>query len=155
MSFLGVGGVLVGLTLDVEGLPHGHHHDAKHDGAEEPVHLGTDLAATDEDEPADGHTACETGGVPGTEHLQHHEPEHEEQAESSVNGWEESLVAENAGSAAPAVLAALRHRRGLGGRRSKPSRGSTSQKPRRRESTGVAGRRRRPSMSCERTFEFR
>jgi hypothetical protein len=35
------------------------------------------------------------GGVPGTEHLQHHEPEHEEQAESSVNG--ESLVAENAG----------------------------------------------------------
>ncbi len=42
------------------------------------------------------------GGVPGTEHLQHHEPEHhepehEEQAESPVNGWDESLVTENAG----------------------------------------------------------
>jgi hypothetical protein len=37
------------------------------------------------------------GGVPGTEHHEHHEPEHEEPAESHVNGWDESLVAENAG----------------------------------------------------------
>ena len=29
-----------------------------------PVRLGTDLAATDEDEPDDGHTACDTGGKP-------------------------------------------------------------------------------------------
>jgi transcriptional regulator with XRE-family HTH domain len=45
------------------------------------------------------------GGVPGTEHLQHqehHEPEHheagqEEPVESHVNGWDESLVGDNAG----------------------------------------------------------
>lgn len=52
------------------------------------------------------------GGVPGTEHQQHHEseqqepedhrptqeePEQEEPAESDVNGWDEALVAENAG----------------------------------------------------------
>lgn len=51
------------------------------------------------------------GGVPGTEHLQHHEPEHHEAEqdhhehnehhehhdESHVNGHDESLVEENAG----------------------------------------------------------
>lgn len=45
------------------------------------------------------------GGVPGTEHLQHqeyhepehHEPEQEEPAESHVNGWDDSLVGDNAG----------------------------------------------------------
>lgn len=48
------------------------------------------------------------GGVPGTEHLRPAEPEQPEQtepeqpkqeeaAESAVNGWEEELVAENAG----------------------------------------------------------
>jgi hypothetical protein len=37
------------------------------------------------------------GGVPGTEHHQHHEPEPEEHADPNVNGWDEALVAENAG----------------------------------------------------------
>jgi transcriptional regulator with XRE-family HTH domain len=46
------------------------------------------------------------GGVPGTEHLEHHEhhepdehhePEQEEPVESHVNGWDESLVGDNAG----------------------------------------------------------
>ncbi|MDT7762842.1 MAG: hypothetical protein QOC63_2262, partial [Mycobacterium sp.] len=43
------------------------------------------------------------GGVPGTEHLQHQEhQEHqeagqEEPAEEHVNGWDESLVGDNAG----------------------------------------------------------
>src|ERR1700722_19169441 len=56
------------------------------------------------------------GGVPGTEHLQHHEyhehhehhetehhepehhePEQEEPVESHVNGWDDSLVGDNAG----------------------------------------------------------
>ncbi len=37
------------------------------------------------------------GGVPGTEHLQHHEPEPEEPAEPHVNGWDEELVTDNAG----------------------------------------------------------
>jgi hypothetical protein len=42
------------------------------------------------------------GGVPGTEHDQHHqpehhEPEHHEPAESQVNGWDESLAADNTG----------------------------------------------------------
>jgi hypothetical protein len=37
------------------------------------------------------------GGVPGTEHQKHHEPEPEAPDESHVNGWEESLVADNAG----------------------------------------------------------
>jgi hypothetical protein len=41
------------------------------------------------------------GGVPGTEHLQHHQPEAEadpeEPAESHVNGWDEELVGGNAG----------------------------------------------------------
>ena len=36
-------------------------------------------------------------GVPGTEHLQHHEPEQEHHDESHVNGHDESLVEENAG----------------------------------------------------------
>jgi hypothetical protein len=42
------------------------------------------------------------GGVPGTEHLQHQEPEHvepahEEPAEEHVNGWDDSFVTEHAG----------------------------------------------------------
>jgi hypothetical protein len=37
------------------------------------------------------------GGVPGTEHQQHQEPEHHEPEESHVNGWDESFVADNAG----------------------------------------------------------
>jgi hypothetical protein len=37
------------------------------------------------------------GGVPGTEHQQQPEPAHEEPEESHVNGWDESLVGENAG----------------------------------------------------------
>ena len=39
------------------------------------------------------------GGVPGTEHLEHHEPEQvqEEPVESHVNGWDESLVGDNSG----------------------------------------------------------
>jgi hypothetical protein len=37
------------------------------------------------------------GGVPGTEHQQHHESEHHEPQESHVNGWDESFVADNAG----------------------------------------------------------
>ena len=47
------------------------------------------------------------GGVPGTEHLQHQqaepqeqpheEPEHQESVEAHVNGWDESLVGDNAG----------------------------------------------------------
>lgn len=41
------------------------------------------------------------GGVPGTEHLQHYEPEPEpkpeEPAEQHVNGWDEELVADTAG----------------------------------------------------------
>jgi hypothetical protein len=37
------------------------------------------------------------GGAPGTEPYEHHEPEPEEHAESHVNGWDESLVADHAG----------------------------------------------------------
>jgi hypothetical protein len=42
------------------------------------------------------------GGVPGTEHHEYHEPEHAEPehtapVEPHVNGWDESLVADNAG----------------------------------------------------------
>ena len=37
------------------------------------------------------------GGVPGTEHLTPQEPEHHEPVEEHVNGWDESLVGENAG----------------------------------------------------------
>jgi hypothetical protein len=40
------------------------------------------------------------GGVPGTEHLEHHdhqEPEHQGPDESHVNGWDESFVGDNAG----------------------------------------------------------
>jgi hypothetical protein len=43
------------------------------------------------------------GGVPGTEHLQQHQPEPEEAEkpdepqESHVNGWDEELVGDNAG----------------------------------------------------------
>ena len=51
-------------------------------------------------------TIAALGGVPGTEHLQHHQPdpepehnehEHEHHDESHVNGHDESLVEENAG----------------------------------------------------------
>src|SRR5215216_4141199 len=37
------------------------------------------------------------GGVPGTEHQQQPEPEPAEPVESHVNGWDESLVGEDAG----------------------------------------------------------
>jgi hypothetical protein len=37
------------------------------------------------------------GGVPGTEHLEYQEPEHQEPEESHVNGWDESFVGDNAG----------------------------------------------------------
>jgi transcriptional regulator with XRE-family HTH domain len=43
------------------------------------------------------------GGVPGIEHYEHRddhehdEPEHEEDAEAHVNGWDESLVGDHAG----------------------------------------------------------
>ena len=37
------------------------------------------------------------GGVPGTEHLQHYQPEPEEPTEAHVNGWDEELVGENTG----------------------------------------------------------
>jgi hypothetical protein len=43
------------------------------------------------------------GGVPGTEHLQHqehqehHDSGQEESVEAHVNGWDESLVGDNAG----------------------------------------------------------
>jgi hypothetical protein len=37
------------------------------------------------------------GGVPGTEHLQPHQPEPEQPLEPHVNGWDEELVTENAG----------------------------------------------------------
>jgi hypothetical protein len=37
------------------------------------------------------------GGVPGTEHQQQPEPAHEEPEDSHVNGWDETLVGENAG----------------------------------------------------------
>jgi nitric oxide reductase large subunit len=36
------------------------------------------------------------GGVPGTEHHEYHEPGQAEPVESHVNGWDESLVADNA-----------------------------------------------------------
>jgi hypothetical protein len=57
---------------------------------------------TDEDAARIKDAIAALGGVPGTEHLQHQEPEHqepehEEQAESHVNAWDESLVAEHAG----------------------------------------------------------
>jgi transcriptional regulator with XRE-family HTH domain len=62
---------------------------------------------TDEDAAKIRDAIAALGGVPGTEHLQHQqpepeapahvEPEHEEPAEAHVNGWDESLVGDNAG----------------------------------------------------------
>jgi len=36
-------------------------------------------------------------GVPGTEHLQHHEPEPQAPTESHINGWDDGLATHNAG----------------------------------------------------------
>jgi transcriptional regulator with XRE-family HTH domain len=62
---------------------------------------------TDEDAAKIRDAIAALGGVPGTEHLQHQqpepeepahvEPEHEEPVEAHVNGWDESLVGDNAG----------------------------------------------------------
>jgi hypothetical protein len=62
---------------------------------------------TDEDAAKIKDAIAALGGVPGTEHLQHQEPEpeqqaheepeHQEPAEDHVNGWDESLVGDNAG----------------------------------------------------------
>lgn len=62
---------------------------------------------TDEDAAKIKDAIAALGGVPGTEHLEHHQPEHEEPkhdepeqqepAEEHVNGWDESLVGDNAG----------------------------------------------------------
>jgi hypothetical protein len=54
---------------------------------------------TEEEEAKIKEAIAALGGVPGTEHLQHHEPQPEPEgpAESHVNGWDEELVGENAG----------------------------------------------------------
>jgi hypothetical protein len=52
---------------------------------------------TDEDAAKIKDAIAALGGVPGTEHFQHQEPEHEEPTEEHVNGWDESLVTEHAG----------------------------------------------------------
>jgi len=77
--------------------------------------LGADLldeleagaAPTDEDAAKIKDAIAALGGVPGTEHLEHRQPEREEPkhdepeqqepVESHVNGWDESLVGDNAG----------------------------------------------------------
>ena len=51
----------------------------------------------DEDAAKIKDTIAALGGVPGTEHLPHHEPEPRESTESHVNGWDEELVTDNAG----------------------------------------------------------
>ena len=80
-------------------------------GAGLPTHLPDELEAggtPNDDEAAKVRdTIAALGGVPGTEHLQHHEPEaehhepgeHHDQHhdESSVNGHEEHFAEENAG----------------------------------------------------------
>lgn len=62
---------------------------------------------TDEDAAKIKDAIAALGGVPGTEHLEHQQPAHEEPkrdepeqqepVESHVNGWDESLVGDNAG----------------------------------------------------------
>jgi transcriptional regulator with XRE-family HTH domain len=65
--------------------------------------LETGGTPTDEEAAKIREAIAALGGVPGTEHLQYHEPEqpqheeHEEPVESHVNGWDESLVGDNAG----------------------------------------------------------
>ena len=51
----------------------------------------------DEDAAKIKDTIAALGGVPGTEHLPHHEPEPRESTESHVNGPDEELVTDNAG----------------------------------------------------------
>ena len=51
----------------------------------------------DEDAAKIKDTIAALGGVPGTEHLPHHEPEPREPTESHVNGPDEELVTDNAG----------------------------------------------------------
>jgi hypothetical protein len=76
-------------------------------GAGLPTHLPDDLeagGAPNDDQAAKiRDTIAALGGVPGTEHLQHHEPEPEHHAPeehhdgSNVNGHEEHFAEENAG----------------------------------------------------------
>ena len=71
-----------------------------------PDELEAGATPNDEDAAKVRDTIAALGGVPGTEHLQHHQPdpepehnehEHEHHDESHVNGHDESLVEENAG----------------------------------------------------------
>lgn len=77
-------------------------------GAGLPTHLPDELEAggtPNDDEAAKiRDTIAALGGVPGTDHLQyhdpgpeHHEPEHHDHDESHVNGHEEHFAEENAG----------------------------------------------------------
>ena len=52
---------------------------------------------SDEDAPKIRDAIAALGGVPGTEHLVHHHQEPVEPVEAHVNGWDESLVTDNAG----------------------------------------------------------
>lgn len=60
--------------------------------------LEAGASPTDEDATKIKEAIAAFGGVPGTEHLNHQEPEPEPPVEEEhVNGWDESLVGENAG----------------------------------------------------------
>jgi hypothetical protein len=76
--------------------------------ADLPDELEAGATPNDEDAAKVRDTIDALGGVPGTEHLQHHQPEpapesepneheHQDHDESHVNGHDESLVEENAG----------------------------------------------------------
>jgi hypothetical protein len=56
---------------------------------------------TDEEAAKINEAIAALGGVPSTEHLEHHQPEPEDEpeepAESHVNSWDEELVGENTG----------------------------------------------------------
>ena len=74
--------------------------------ADLPDELEAGATPNDDDAAKVRDTIAALGGVPGTEHLQHHQPdpepehnehEHEHHDESHVNGHDESLVEENAG----------------------------------------------------------
>jgi hypothetical protein len=70
-------------------------------GAGLPIRLPDELEAggtPNDDEAAKiKATIAALGGVPGTEHLQHHQPEHHDHDDSSVNGHEEHFADENVG----------------------------------------------------------
>jgi hypothetical protein len=77
-------------------------------GAGLPTHLPDDLEAggtpSDDEAAKIRDTIAALGGVPGTEHLQHHDPEpehheseHHDHDGSNVNGHEEHFAEENAG----------------------------------------------------------